>query len=191
METVYSIMSTMIFLIVIVLLWFGYYSIQRLIIRRKFSEYIKYFKLFKYNYVANYTYKGKGLIYRKQLHANEMNRLLNLYGFKDCSISSGTAIFENLAIVKFPYWEERFDIIVKEHGGTRFILFYSIEIEDADKRLYRPYNVYICEDYGEYFEECIPIDGDTIHGTIACQKRDALKAFVEKEIKYWQKDHII
>ena len=186
METIYSILSTIILFIVIAIIWFGYHLIQRLIIRHKFSEYIDYFKLFKYNYAGFYNHKGKGLIYRKKIQANEMKYLLKTYGFKDHNISSESAIFENLAIVEFPYWEERFDIIVQTHGGVRFYLFYNIEIKEEDKCFTRPFNIYINEDTGEYIDDSISIDGDLIQGTIVYLKRFALKDFVENEMKFWQ-----
>ncbi len=190
MDTLFLIL----FLIAILLIRIGYVAIWKLMVRRKFPTFIDFCKLYNYKFADYYDYKGKGLIYRKQISVSKMNIELRSLGINDSIIPSETQIFENLAVVEFPYWEEQLENtsvnILFCHGGIRFILFYNIVIEKEDKFVQRAYHIYIDHNGGEHLRANEPIDGYLFQRVISDNKQYALRQFVEKELKYWFPDKI-
>jgi|GEM_PF-3402482 len=180
-------LRSLILLLSIIVLWIFYLQIQKLFYRHKLSSYIDYCRLYGYSQAEFYTNKSKGFIYRKRISVSEIENQLKIFGHENCIIPSDTIIYENIAMIIFPYWEERYDFIVTRHGGRRFILFYSIEEKKDKEHLQRPYRHYLNDECGEFFDEDIIIDGDLLDGSIRYQRYSALEDFVNDELKYWLK----
>ena len=181
-------LRSLLLLLSIIVLWILYVQIQKLFYRHKLTSYIDYCRLYGYTQAVFYTNKSKGFIYRKRISVSEIENQLKLFGHDNCCIPSDAIIYENLALIIFPYWEECCDFIVKRHGGRRFILFYSIEEKKDEKHLQRPYSHYLNDMCGEFIDDDIIIDGELLDGSIRYQRNYALKDFVNDELKYWFKN---
>ena len=178
-----------VFLLVVValIMYVGYNAIRLLLAKHRLSGFVRYCNLFGYLYDLYFGHKGKGLIYRKELSKFDMDYLLKKYGYTSIEYPTQSSIYEYIAIIDYPYWEEHVYEIIKGHGGRRFFHFFSLAVNKDGKTIQRPYeNVYIDDCKGEFLYDCIQIDGKLIEGSIDYAMKYSLEKFVDDELKYWQ-----
>ncbi len=155
-------------------------------IKHKYASVIAVFKEYGYTYYSTWKSEGKGIIYRKQLDKTTIDSLLLRYKYEPLGLESQYRIFDYVAIVQFPEWEERCYSIVACHGGVRLVHFYSLEIAIGGKFYQRPLSYYLDNDMkGDslgYFELK---NKEIISSMLFSDIRFAVQGFME-EIKYWQ-----
>lgn len=164
------------------------YSILKLwLLRHKYASIIAVFSQFGYIYNSSINTKGKGLIYRKQIDRLVIDSLLIRYKFNPIELSVPYKVYDYVALIDFPEWEERCCHIVYAHGGLRLIHFYSLEVQLDNQILQIPISHYLCNDMGG--PEIAPFMReskeyiDTILNSELCE---ILSKFNTDEIEYWQ-----
>ena len=168
-----------------------YIAIKSGVIKHKYASVIAVFKEYGYTYYSTWKSKGKGIIYRKQLDKTTIDSLLLRYKYEPLDLEPQYRIFDYVAIVQFPEWEERCCSIVARHGGVRLVHFYSLEVAIGGKFYQRPLSYYIDDDMrGDslgYFELK---NKEIISSLLFSDIRFVVKRFIEDEIKHWQHRNI-
>lgn len=185
-QYVMNVAEVLLILVVSLIIYVGYNAIRLLLAKHKLSGFVRYCNLFGYSYVLYFRHKGKGLIYRKELPKSDMDYLLTKYGYTSIEYPLQSSIYEYIAIIDYPYWEEHFYEIIKGHGGRRFFHFFSLVVNKDGKTIQRPYeNMYFDDTKGEFLYDCIRIDGKQIENSIDYAMKYSLERFVDDELKYW------
>lgn len=180
-----------IYLIVIaigmVIIWCIYRAIKLIIIKYKYQSAIKIFHSYGYRYYSYYNYKGKGFIYRNQLDSTTLDSLLLRYGYEPLVLNTQFKVFDTVAIIDYPEWEERYDNIGAIHGGLRLLHFYMLEVQDGNKVYQRPFHHYLDNDMaGEPIYESAYNNPDIIDSMISSDIRFILQKFYDDEVRYWE-----
>lgn len=177
-------------LIGLFVIWHAYRTIKSGFIKHKYASVIAVFKEYGYTYYSSWNSKGKGIIYRKQLDKVTIDSLLLRYKYQPLDLETQYNIYDYVAIVQFPEWEERCYNIVASHGGVRLLHFYSLEAAIGGKFYQKPLSYYLDNDMkGEplgYFELQ---NKEIICSILFSDIRFVIQGFMEDEIKHWQQTH--
>ena len=111
------------------------------------------------------------------------------YDYTALDYPSQSCIYEYVAMIDYPYWEEHFYNITKGLGGRRFFHFFTLVVNLNGKAIQRPFSeLYLSDSKGEFLYDCIQIDGNLMENLIANAKRHSLERFVSDELRYWHHD---
>lgn len=164
-----------------------YNAIKLWIFKFNNSIAISVFEQYGYRFYSTHSYKGKGLIYRKRLDNETTNALLLHYGYEALDLDAPYRIFDYVALVKYPEWEEYYGSMVAVHGGLRLYHFYEIEIPVRNKIYYRPYSFYLDNDMkGELLPSINAENKTLISNHLTNDMRGVIAKFHEDEIAYWK-----
>lgn len=164
-----------------------YFVLKLWFIKHKYAPIIAVFSQFGYTYRSSIRSKGKGVIYRKQIDKVVIESLLIRYRLKHIELSVPYKIYDYVALIDFPEWEERCYHILYVHGGLRLIHFYSLEIKLNNKTYRRPISQYLSNDMlGTEIEPFMRNSTEYIENIINSEPRDILSKFLTDEIEYWQ-----
>ena len=164
-----------------------YSALKLWLLKHKYASIIAVFRQFGYLYYSSIRSKGKGVIYRKQIDNAVIDSLLIRYRFNSIELSVPYKVYEYIALIDFPEWEERCYDIVHVHGGLRIIHFYSLEVKLNNKTYWRPISQYLSNDMlGIEIEPFMRKSTEYIENIINSESRDTLSKFIADEIGYWQ-----
>lgn len=174
-------------------IWCFYRAIKLKILKHKYQSAIKVLHSYGYRYCSYYNYRGKyrgkGLIYRKQLDKTSLDSLLLRYGYEPLELNAQFKVYDYIAIVDYPIWEERFDGVVLDHGGLRLLHFYRLKVLVGDKVFQRFFNHYLDNDMsGEPIGEIALKSSELIDLMISSPSniKFILQEFNDDEVKYWE-----
>ena len=116
---------------------------------------IRFYKWHGLKFLSYYTYKGKGLVYCKELEKSLVDSVLIRYGYPPINMSTEYAIYEYRAVIRYPEWEERlYSIGSKHHGGIKLFHFYSLILIINNEIVNKTLTEYLNDDMeGEYLYE--------------------------------------
>lgn len=164
-----------------------YNAIKIWLDKRNNSIAISVFEQYGYRYHSSYNYKGKGLIYRKQLDTVTVDSLLLHYDYEPLDLNVQYRIFDYVALLKYPEWEERCYNIVAVHGGVRLSHFYALEVVIGDKVYYRPFSFYFDNDRaGKYLYPVDMRNQKRISNYLSDDMHGLITKFYDEEILYWK-----
>lgn len=164
------------------------YSIIELwMTKHKYSKTISVFNQYGYRFYSDYSYKGKGLVYRKQLDKTTIDSLLIRYKHHPLDFEVQYKIYDYVALIKYPEWEEKYYMIRYSHGGLRLIHYYTMVVIVGDNTYYRPLDHYLCNDMEGYvIAPCVLENKDTIEHILTSNIRCLIDYFCDQELKYWR-----
>ncbi|MDE6538048.1 MAG: hypothetical protein K2M13_08465 [Muribaculaceae bacterium] len=164
-----------------------YSALKIWLLKHKWASIIAVFKEFGYIYCSSIRSKRKGVIYRKQIDKETIESLLIRYRLNSIELSVPYKVYDYVALIDFPNWEERYFGIVYVHGGLRILHFYSLEVNLNNKTYRRPISQYLSNDMlGTEIEPFMRKSTEYIESIINSEQRDILRIFIADEIEYWQ-----
>lgn len=179
--------------LVLLVIWCIYRDFKLLIIKRKYQTAIKVINKFGYNCYSCYNYKGKGLIYRKQMDKSMIDCLLQSYNYEPLELSTQYKIFDYLTIIEYPEWEKQYYGEVVHDG--RLLHFYMLEVQIRDKLNHRPIHYYLTNENGrtvacsQSIGEFIELnDPHIIESMISSDIKFILQKFNDNELRYWENE---
>jgi len=182
-----AIIQFIIIIVVALMTYVGYVTSRWLIVRHNLLGFVNYCNLFRYSHVGYFNHKGKGLIYRKEKPKAEMDDILKKYGYQSIEYPDFSTIYEYIAVIDYPFWEEHCHNVIRSHGGRRFFHFFSLVVNRNGKTIQRPFeNLHFNDFKGEFLYDSIQIDGKQIENSIDYAMKYSLEKFVDDELKYWQ-----
>lgn len=164
-----------------------YIGIKAGLNRKKYSKIISLCKGRGYKHHSSYSSKGNGIIYSKEIEKEVINALLLRYKYTPIEINAEYKVYDYIAIIKFPEWEERGYGYSMYHGGIRLFHFYSLKIIKGDKIYSRPFNHYLDNDVrGELLEDFTLKNEELIGSILTSNIPYIIQEFNDDEIKYWK-----
>lgn len=180
----------------LLVIWKFYIALKLKVTKHKYQSAINVFHSYGYMYHSYYNYKGKGFIYRKQLDKTTIDSLLLRYGYEPLELNTQFKVFDYIAIMEYPEWEEWLYNNVFYHGGLFLVHFYLLEVQFGNKVYQRPFHYYLeynAERFGRRIIGCAQtIDGldlqnpELIETIISSDIKYLLQTFNDDEVRYWE-----
>ena len=182
-----EILSVIVFIIIVFIAVMACNGIKLMIKRQKYSKIISHCKKHGYKYHCSYSSKGKGIIYSKEIEKDVVDALLLRYKYTPIEINAEYKVYDYIAIIKFPEWEERVYGCSRSHGGIRLFHFYSLGIIKGDRIYSRPFNHYLDNDMsGELLEDFALKNEDSIDSILSSNLSFDVQKFNDDEVGYWK-----